>query len=149
MAYILKTGNYIQYGKKIIPARSLQLLAEECFDAQTTSSTASTVGTMEILNVSVGDTIIVDIVDNAGRRTNYFYEHLDTILIDEGSNTVGLYIIYDSSGDLKKASSSFGVSVGAANYADDILTLTISQKYSATYKTIDGNYRVRVYKAVL
>lgn len=155
MGTIIQNSCFLQYGPKVIPGlrdnQNLHLLAEKEFDASTTSTTASSVGSMVVDNISAGDLLIIDIRDVAGRRANYFFGADQIIFIKAtGSNTVNYYTIADNAGAYAVGSSSNGVYVSAASLTGKKLTLSISQKYNASSsKTIDGTYRVRVYKVVL
>ena len=155
MMSVIKNGNYFKYGKKVIPGlvdnQQVLLVAEKDFSANTESTTAISLGTMVVGNVAVGDLYAVEIMDKAGRRSNYFLSNDQFCRIKTtGSNPISNLITADSSGTLITSTSSAGVYVSATSLSGSNLTLTLSAKYSAsTSKTINGTYRVRVYKVVL
>ena len=155
MTTIQKEGNYFRYGSRTVPDlvdnQQILLVAEKNFSANTDSTTAISVGTMVVGNVSIGDLYAVEIKDTAGRRSNYFLSDDQFCRIKTtGSNPISNLITADSSGTLITSTSSAGVYVSATSLSGSNLTLTISAKYSAsTSKTINSTYRVRVYKVVL
>lgn len=154
MSSILQNGNYIQYGPKIIPGlrdnQSLHLVAEKEFTKATTSTTAESIGTMTVNNVSLEDLYLIDVQDTAGRRTDHFLYMRQLLFIRSATNTPNYATICDAAGALTSGSSANGIYCSASSYSNKRLSLTISAKYNSTYtKTIDGTYRVRVYKLEL
>ena len=138
---------------------SYTLLATQEFTTSTTSTTATSVGTMTIEGISDTHTIIyVRIRDKAGKRAGYFYGS-DCFFINayksRGSTSpqaaAPRYILsYDTNEEFWGYAP--GTTGGAGVYAYSIAndgtdTLTIYQKYNSSLSlTIDGTYIVEVYK---
>lgn len=156
MSNIMFNGNYIQYGKKIIPGlrdnQGMKLIAEKDFTISTTSTTATNQGSIDIPKMSEGDVLLIDTVDTLGVRTDHFYRSIGTSYIKAGTAyQTSPLTVYDSAGVIQTNTSAQGVycySITRSNADKDVLN--IYSKYNATStKTIDGTYKVRVYKVDL
>lgn len=121
-------------------------LAEQDFEVNTSSTSATDVGTLSVpdihlVNGSKLKIIFVKIRDKAGKRNGYYYGN-DCLFV--GGSTVGyLYKYADDALTASMAGTSNGV-YALAIYAND--TIGIRAKYNATSTlTINGTYHVEVY----
>lgn len=133
--------------------QNLIFLSETEYDVSTTDTTVQTVGTFTLNDIEEGDTLFFVTEDTAGARSGYFLKSLQLSYIKgTGTNSTNYYSISDLSGVLYVSGSAAGVYVSSASLASGgsgVLTITVSSKYNATSsRTIDGTYKIRVYKMV-
>lgn len=134
------------------------LLASQEFTVNTSSTTATEVGAVTLPDNSLGaeDLVLVHVRDKAGKRNGYWYGS-DCIFINNErannpSSQVGVYtagriiLAVDSSGKYSVTSSTAGVYANALTQASSDHAVKISSRYSSSYGTISGTYKVDVYK---
>ena len=130
---------------------SWELVGSKEFEVSTTSTSQSDIGTidLDVDAFNTGDILWVHLRDKAGKRTGYFYGHDDMVVLPSGvaySNSqvarqlsfctdVGVYTV---------TSGSYGVYLSSVSPLNK--KVTISSKYSSSYGTINGTYKVDVYK---
>lgn len=129
-------------------------IASDSFNVTTTSTSSTSIGTIELGNdYYTKDAIIyVRVRDHNGKRNGYLYG-TDTFFLNHcdangsGSDlTTGARLVHrmSSSGTYGSYSGSYGV-YGYSITSDGILN--IYRRYNSTYTlTIDGTYDVEVYK---
>lgn len=129
---------------------SWTLVGSAEFEVNTSSTSEMEVGyvDLDVDSIAEGDIFWIHIRDKAGKRTNYFYGN-DSIRIfwengDTGSGAQIRAAFYGTSNGYSGGNSSNGVSCSTV-YASTKKAKIVS-KYSVTYGTIDGTYKVDVYK---
>ena len=150
MIGILKNGSFLRYGRKVIPgsfAKALTLIASKDFDVSTTSTTAVSIGSVEVSedNYKPGAKFYIHIYDIQGRRTNYFMES-DYISYfgDAATAKTGGSCAADSNNTI--LASAYGIYPNTVTHNNGIW-FNISARYNASSsKTIDGTYRVDIYR---
>lgn len=136
------------------------LLATQEFTVNTTSTTNTSVGDIELTLSDYNDpqTVLwVHIRDKAGKRNGYVYGS-DTIFFHYGlayrnSNAIStrpIALLYvDSSGRYVEYVGQYGVYGYRLYYTSTNHYLQIYSRYSSTYGTIDGTFKVDVYKLTM
>lgn len=136
---------------------SWTLLASKEFTVSTSSTTETEVGKVELPNSNYGpeDIIWVHIRDKAGKRSGYWFGS-DSILINyprgsinpastDAIVTVAIFELGQCNG-VSQSTSKFGIyPIKMTQEANDH-EITIAAKYRASDGTIDGTYKVDVYK---
>lgn len=133
------------------------LIGSAEFEVNTSSTTEATVGDVELSSYDFNkdDIIWIHIRDKAGKRNGYFYGN-DTIfpnLTTANGNPNGtlnyalkLVIGVSSAGSHSLSSSSYGVYAYSVSKTQAEHKVLIKSKYNSSYGTIDGTYKVDVYK---
>ena len=135
-------------------------LASQEFTVNTTSTTSTLVGTIQLTLTDYNDpeTVLwVHVRDKAGFRTGYFFG-TDTIffhfqLADNNTNSLSTRPVMafypTSSGSHMGASSAYGVFGYRLYYNTTNHYLEIHSRYSNSYGTINGTFVVDVYKLTM
>lgn len=147
----------MRYGKgykpKQTPKATYTLLATAEFAVNTTSTTATAVGTISAGADAVDENsiIVVSVRDKAGKRNGYFFGSdawFENFQKANGSTSTltaggrqGLYV--NSSGNFASASASYGVYGYSITNAG---VVTIRRRYNSSYGTINGTFVCTVYK---
>lgn len=131
------------------------LVASEDFTVNTTSTTATEVGTVNLTaNEWTGDKIIyVKIRDKAGERNGYFLGSdafiINVIAANNSTSTLSNFprsIITRYYSYATNLSTTYGVYTSSIKYEDGIAKVVISSAYnSGISRTINGTYNVSVY----
>lgn len=128
-----------------------ELLAEQEYTVNTTSTSASSVGTVDIGTINRATILYVSIRDKAGPRNGYFcgfdawYTAYPNLGSSSGSAGRILYRVTTSGSWGVSSGSQYGVYPSTLNCNTGILT--ISKRYSSsTTLTINGTYVVKVYR---
>ena len=123
-------------------------IAEQDFTVNTTSSSETVIGTvnLDVNSVSVGDIFWVHIRDKAGNQVDYCYGS-DAVFIMRTANgngdRAGIVWKYKSNNTYDYANIGWGVSPQSLSGQNK--TLTVTSRY-ATGLTMNGTYKVDVYK---
>ena len=126
------------------------LLASKEYEVSTTSTSETTVDTLNVPGSYTKDFIIyVKVRDKAGKRAGYC-TGIDQFFINNYAangatgtiSTYGKITSYVSSSGFNNTGQAYGVYVYSISSAGDI---SIRAKYSSSYGTIDGTYVVEVY----
>lgn len=141
-------------------ASNWTLLATQEFSANTTSTSARSLGTISI-NLSdlddLSSVIWVHVRDKAGKRSGYFYGS-EAIYINDAkaNNSTGsistkpsFTIGVQSSGSYVVSASQYGVYARYAYRTSTDHYIEIYNRYNSTYGTVNGTYKVDVYKLSL
>lgn len=129
---------------------SFEKVAETEYEVSTTSTTEASVGTFSIPNFDRNLFYIVEVVDEEGKRSGYFYETIVFFIWDSfASRKLTYNITTSSTGNISISAStnSYGV---YAKSIDNSGIVTISKRYNSNSSlTIDSTYKVNVYKVTL
>lgn len=126
------------------------LIGSAEYEVSTTSTSSTTVGTisLDVEDLTDNDIVWVNIRDKAGQRNDYFFGSDSIYLKRPGStflNSPAQYLEYVSNNALVVFNtSSYGVFGSTIDYSAK--TVVINARYSSSYKTIDGTFKVEVYK---
>lgn len=124
-------------------------IAEKDFTVSTTSTSETNIGTvdLDVDSFAVGDIICCHIRDNAGKRNGYFYGSDGFVVVNTiygGIGTVAKLLFTYADNNYSMAASAYGLYLSRLNMGEK--TASIKAKYYSSYGTIDGTYKVDVYK---
>lgn len=125
-----------------------ELLAEEEFTVNTTSTSQTSIGTISFNAIPRTTILYVSIRDKAGPRNGYFYGYDAWYMLQPGtsSSNSAARMLYrlSSSGAWTATTASYGVYPYTYNPGNG--TLTIYRRYNSTNSlTINGTFAVKVY----
>jgi hypothetical protein len=128
-------------------------LAETELTLNTTDTTAKAVGTINVPIEDIwtsNDVIYVSIRDKAGKRSGYclgsdaWFVNANAANDTQSNFTAAARAIYSyANGQYSAVSTGYGVYAG---YVSPNGFVSVYTRYNATYGTIDGTYKVEVYK---
>ena len=141
-------------------ASNWTLLTSKEYTRSTTDTSQVRIENLELTLSDYNDKNImlwVHIRDKAGKRNGYFYGH-DAIFLSYGlaNNSTGNittkpFVTYytNSSGAYAGGSASYGVYARGLYYTSDNHYVEIYERYNSGYGTINGTYKVEVYKLTI
>ena len=130
-------------------------IAETSYQVSTTGTAAATVATLETGHSEIFTSdkwLYIRVRDTEGVRTGYFYGSdqffVKTPIITGTSHNVACrFTLYPNSSGVIQSNQQTGTS-GFGVYADTVYrdgSVRIRRRYSSSYGTVDGTYKVEVY----